>query len=535
MRKLITLLLFVWVAVASTAQIEQTMTASRDVDADRFSEFKDSYGLLLLSRHDKLKVKISNASKPYDVLPADKPNADGMYEYLVVMDSHDTRDAKVEVHRTGSLYETAFVSDRLRRGYDIAYRIDEYPTPIRIADQTRRSDMVTDTAKAVLEFRTQLKDLVVKCPLSLGAGIKKSVDETDKRIYITTVTIPVAGLMQARNTVGKLLTEINRLNDLILNDKATEDDFSSHDRVSKQLEEAQNTLNEMSSLLVYSDGTNNLSVDVSDIGPHVKRCYLVLPLETKVKVFTKEFQGYLDNGIDCLNKREYSDARNYYVKALGSADCEADIKPAIERNIATCDSCYQYERLAGAAIGRFIKLRDSGTATQQQAYRYASAAIEYLKILNNYNPDKFYTSRIQKLTDVLNNMPLCISFTTVEWQTLNEGDVIPGVEVWAYYGDEAMASVNLMSKELFDNAIKANPTLFKQEGVSDDNGKVVLELDRSKLPVGFFFYPTVQEKGFKFKPAYLDMKAVMLRAKGDFLQKQYRMKMYNASRKHRHI
>lgn len=528
------MLLFVLTATTTIAQSEQKISASRDADADRIEKLGGSYGLLLISKHNKLTVSITNATKKYDVISSPKANAEGMYEHQVIVDAQDNHEVKVEVHQTGDLYRTKFVAT-LKPDFLVAYRIEEVAMPIRMADDTRSNDAHLNADEAMLEFRTKINDLKVKCPLALGATVTQTVDPSDKSINVTTVVFPVAGLMQARNNYNETQARYDHLIDIINNGQATDADFNDFDLMEGRLKEAQQALNEISSLIVYSDSTNNLSVDITNMAPRSKRCYLVLPLETKTKVFTKEFQGHLDNGMDCLNRRKYADARTFYTNALNSKDCDTDVKPAIMQNIALCDSCIQYEKLAGASISQFLKLRDSGNATQQQASKYASAAIEFLTILNNYNPDEFYTSRIKKLSDVLNNMPLTISFTTVEWLTIEEGSPIPGVEVWAYFGDGDTAPAYVASERLFKEALKNSPVSYKHIGVSDNNGHIVIELDRSSLPAGFIFHPTIKANGFKFNPCYLDMKEFMRGAKGTYLQKQYRMKLYNTSHKHKHL
>lgn len=530
MKKLITMLFLVLAAVSTAAQEEQSISASRDIDADRIDNIDGSFGLLLLSRHNRLTVNLTNVPQEnYVTYSPKEANADGLYEYRVIIDAHSTNKPKVEAHRIGDLYRVEFVTDPLKRNFFVAYRIDEVAVPIRVENDTRVNDGYFKENMAALEFRTKVKDLKINIPLALGATLTDSIDKKDESININNVVFPVTRLVQAREAVIDAQAEYDRLSALIDSGSATDADLDSHDRAEERLAEAQNILNEMSSVIIYSDNTNNLSVDISDMGPKQKRCYLVLPLETEKKVFTKEFQGYLDNGMDMLDKREYASARTFYVNALNSNDCELDMKPAIKQYVDMCDSCILYDKLAASSISKFINLRKSGAATQQKASEYASAAIEFLNILNNYNPDEFYTSRIKKLSDVLNNMPLNISFTVVEWRTIQEGAAIPDVDVWAWYGDERQPALFSHSIKDFGKSIKRNPNKFKQVGVSDAHGYLVVELDRSTLPAGFFFCPT---KAKNIKLAYISMGQLMRKAKGTYLQKHFRMKMYTRTNKY---
>lgn len=530
MKKLITVLFLALTVASAAAQEEQNIFDSRDIDSDRLENIGGSYGLLLLSKHNRLKVNITNVhEEDYETYSPKEANADGLYEYRVIIDPHSTNEPKVEVHRIGDLHRVTFVTDPLKPDFFVAYRIEEVAVPIHMQNDTRGNDAYLKENMAALEFRTKIKGLKINTALALGATSTDSIDKKDESIKIINVVFPVSGLVQARKAVVDTQAEYDRLTALIDSGKATDADLDNHDRVEKQLPEVQKTLNEMSSVIIYSDNTNNLSMDISDMGPKQKRCILVLPLETEKKVFTKEFQGYLDNGMDCLDKREYADARTFYVNALNSNDCDLDIKPAIKQNIDMCDSCILYSKLAGISISKFIKLRDSGNATQQQAAKYAESAIEFLNILNNYNPDDFYTSRMKKLSDVLNNMPLNISFTVMEWRTTQEGAAIPDVEVWAWYGDEKQPAIFSHSMKGFGKAMEKSPDKFKQAGVSDAQGNLVVELDRNALPTGFVFCPTKKKNT---KLAYIGMSQLMRKAKGTYLQKQFRMKLYTRTNKY---
>lgn len=174
-------------------------------------------------------------------------------------------------------------------------------------------------------------------------------------------------------------------------------------------------------------------------------------------------------------------------------------------------------------------MQKEDNATQDAVAKYASAAIAFLDVVNNYNPNDFYTSRIEKLKNLLEDMPLKISFTTVEWRTITEGDAIPDVEIWAYYGMDGISSIALTSAKKFKKIMSKAPEQYKQEGLTDTQGRALIELDRTKLPLGFVFCPSTDED---IKITYISLNDLMRQAQGTYLEKQFRLKMYKRTNKY---
>ena len=98
--------------------------------------------------------------------------------------------------------------------------------------------------------------------------------------------------------------------------------------------------------------------------------------------------------------RKYADARRSYESAKAAKDVVKDLIPTIESNIAQCDTCIAYEKYV---LGAFSKIRDAEGITRRlskELVEYASAAIEYLQVLNRYNQSDFYTSRKYQLRGI---------------------------------------------------------------------------------------------------------------------------------------
>lgn len=64
---------------------------------------------------------------------------------------------------------------------------------------------------------------------------------------------------------------------------------------------------------------------------------------------------------------------------------------------------------------------------------------------------------------------------------------------------------------------------YVQVGTSGEGGIVEIELNRADLPKGLLFRPK-EDSGIKMK--YLTVNELMHQAKGTYMEKQFRLKMY---------
>lgn len=526
MKKLLLTLLALFTLVMADAQTAY-ISNSRDEGKDYLEDLNGRCGILLTSVNKNLMINVTNASKKFEIIRPEGKNSEGMYEYRILIGPDDTRDAKVEVNRMSDVYKTDFIAN-VKPDFFVAYKIEEVSDPIRIEDQTQRNDAVLKSNEAALEFTTTIKDLTIKCDPRLKATMTTAKSKADATVDIISVEFPIEPLQAVRDTLNNLTAEYDRLTQLINADKATDEDWDRSEEVEKAIDKARANLRELSTVTIFSTNTNRLSIEISEMGPRSKKCYIVMPVEITKEVFVTEASAYVTEGGRLFDQRKYADARVAYVNAINSKDVDPSMRPTINASIALCDTCLQYEKYAAASLGKIMEMKKNNTATQQQVARYAAAAVEFLGIVNDYNPDIFYTTRINQLNKVLESMPLNITFTTVEWRTFGEGAPIPDVEAWAYYGDATVLPSTYATPRKFRKTINAAPESYKQEGLSDAQGKIQVQLDRKNLPSGFLFFPSSDKD---IKAVYLSLNEFMRRAEGTYLEKQFRLKMYKRTNK----
>ena len=279
---------------------------------------------------------------------------------------------------------------------------------------------------------------------------------------------------------------------------------------------------------VYANGTNREQIDLEPIGPRVKLCYGVLLLKQIEKVYVTECSAMMTEGARLYGLRQYDGARRNFVKALNAKDTPGDLIPSINTNILQCDTCLLYEKYALGSLVKMKQMRQAGEANQKDVVKYASGALEFLNVLNKYNPCDFYAERIEKLEKLIEDMPLDLKFTIAKWVNdyagFYEDGKLGNVELWAYYGDDEPQIKMYQTDKKFLSMVNNHANDFKQLGESNDEGVIDIHLVRKDLPKGFFFRPVGYNDRIKIK--YMGATEIMLQSEGEYNKRQIRLKMY---------
>lgn len=494
-------------------------------DDDCFEMLDGNRGVLLLSKHKDLVIDVVNKAYPISVR-FKGTGSDGWFRYYVIIDARDTKQPKLEVSRMGSPYRSSQLVNLKNPNFLVAYRLDEVENPIRYEEQTQANDVHFNATEAALEFTTTLKSLQVKCSPKLGAKITSHISETDNSLLVVDVVIPLAKLDEARKEVQRLAKRQAELDVLVDSGDLASDasEWDEMDSLAVKLDSAQVRLASISSVMLYGEGTNYLSVSIDDLTPRMKRCYVVLPIVVEKEVFTSQCSALMDEGGRLFGMRKYKPAREAYDKALQTGErVVAEMEPVIQSAIALCDSCLLYDGMTSRCYRAIERMKKEGNVTQADVAKYASYAIQYIEQVYKFNPDDYYLRRIELMEKLLKGMNLQIKFTFVEWKTFSEGNPIPGVEVWIYRGFTPLASSMFSSDKRFRRFLKKEGMNFLQVGQSGADGISEIELDRTELPVGILFRP---KEDAPQKIVYMTFENLMKQAQGTYMKKQFRVKMY---------
>lgn len=524
MKRLFFILALLWSVIGVRAQSD-FFACSRAPRYDRFEDLGGKHGFFIISKQKDVVIRVISVAGEGPKVHCSKGAEEGTYEYVVVLDAGESMIPKIEVSRRGYVYKTEFLVERMKADYLLAYTLEETANPIRLDDQTQANDVLTDETAAELEFTTTIENLTVVFNSALDVKMTKSKKSGDNTVSIITAIIPMQKLKEAKSALETLSQQRDAQEKLVMehSDKAKDSDWDKLDQLEESVKKAAAAYQELCEVAVYADQTNHLSIDISDLTARVKKCYVVLPVIIEKTVYETECSAHMAAGASNFSKRRYVDASTEYKNALASKDVLPNMKTTLKHSIAECDSCAEYEAKARVAVQKIMALKGSGGATQKEVAAYASSAIYYMELLNNYNPDEFYTKRIEKLQNMIEDIPLEISFTVVEWKTLQEGAAIPDVEVWAYYGQEPLANMTFTSERKLKKAIEKEKSQFVQKGLTDAKGKAVVEIPRSPMPTAIVFNPYKNDHA---KIKAIGMNELMRGSKGDYMKRQFRLKMY---------
>ena len=253
---------------------------------------------------------------------------------------------------------------------------------------------------------------------------------------------------------------------------------------------------------------------------------VVLDIPDLGTIYVTQSSAMLAEGSRLYALRKYTEARQSYESAMKADDVVKDLIPTIKSDIAQCDTCILYEKYILGALSKIRAMKSDG-GSQEDLVKYASAGIEYLQVLNRYNPNDFYSSRKAQLEELINDLPMEIQFTMVKWVNSESGfyesGKLPKVEVWAYSGQEPPVPNSYKSDKKFSSLI-ANSNHFTLLSTSDNEGIADIQLNRKSLPTGLFFRPVGYND--KIKIQFFDLDDLLNQSKGSYNKRRIRMKMY---------
>lgn len=518
-------------ALSISAQ-DDFISSSRMDEEDCIAELQGKGGVLLLSDLGDLVITIGNSKDP-QITPKGK-RKDGLYAYEIVMDINFNPTPKIEVNRRGEIYKTDFVV-ALKKDLMKAYQIGYVKNPIRMENQTKGNNAILDAKLTEVEISSTIKDLQVSVSPKLNAKVTQEAKKTDNSIMITTIVIPWENIKAAKDALQKAKDEFNTIQGIIekKGTSASNEEWNKRDMLEAKMLDAEKDLQSIMHIDVFASNTNREQIDLSALAPRVKLCYGVLLLKQIEKVYVTECSAMMAEGARLFGIRQYDGARRNFVNAMNAKDTPGNLIPSIKSNILQCDTCLLYEKYAMGALVKMKQMRQAGEANQKDVVKYATGALEFMNVLNKYNPCDFYAERIEKLEKLIEDMPLDMKFTIAKWVNDYSGFFEDGklgnVELWAYFGEDAPQVKMFQNDKKFLSMVNEDANNFKQLGESDSDGIIEIHLVRKELPKGFFFRPVGY--GDRIKIKYMDAQEIMLQSEGEYNKRQIRLKMYTRTGK----
>lgn len=529
MKKLLAILL-ACVAVVSASAQSKYINAQRADEYDSFGDLRGAGGVQLLSKISNLTAYVTN--DPSARIAPRGQNADGFYQYDILVDPKFTPNPKIEISKLGDPNRISITAEVKPNNYS-AYIIDEFENPIKLDDQSAPNDAYLDAKYGEVEVSGSLDGLKVVVPKALNAQVTESVKPSDQTVKVISVVIPIATIDAARTRADKAQKDLDVINAKLKGaSNPSMADIDAQEALEIERDAAVKELDQMRYIMVHANGTNVEKIDVANLSPRAKKVWAVIPLTVIKEVHSTESNDALLAANQFFAKRDYVHARESYEKALKAKDVDRNDLLMLSNYVAMSDSCLYFERLSKAVVDKLMAMKKSGTASQADLVRYANAGIDQYTRLQNYNPTDFYARMIAILEKMIANQPLEVHFTVVkfvnDYSGFFEGGPIPGAEVWAYYGQGLPTEKDSATEKKFRKLV-AKSSDYKQLDSTDANGEIDLKFDRANLPTAIVFRPTSAAGDVKTK--YYTMREILANPADDFNKRQIRIKMYTAPEK----
>lgn len=408
MRKSITFCLLLLAALSAQAQY---ISNSYLENGGRLANLNGDCGILLLSDESDLVIEVTNATKGAKITPKGA-NANGRYEYEIVISKDDTPTPQMKVSRRGSVYNTTFAWT-VKPDYFIAFEIGFVPQPIRADKQGKGNEVIFDATKGELEITTKLKDLTVDFPAAFGVKPVTKAKKGDNSVSITTIQFPLAPLNEAKAKADAANAAYKALNEKLISgdSQGTDEEFNRLEQLKKEADDCLKALSQLQSVNLEAPGTNRITIDLSDWTPRKKELWAIVPVVVKITEFESECDAKMAEGNRLFKLREYEAAAGAYKSALLIKGIDDNIRSTININIEQCDSCDYHQDKMFYAVTQCIELRKQGTVKQKDVAEWINTAIAHAEWLNRRNEQEFYNSRIKQFNEVLEEFPIVINFT----------------------------------------------------------------------------------------------------------------------------
>ena len=522
MKRTLWAILLLLLPLAAMAQ-DRYMSYTAQGQEDRETADPSVYGVLLFSKCPDL-VITSTTPGHFDVKRLGA-NESGDYRFELTTDSDNPT---FEIGRRGGV-DIIRMTLKLKRGVLRAYRIEEVGNPIFMQAQNDGNETTEDKDKAFgeVEIFSSIPGMQVQVDPRLHATVVAKEKKGDASVTVTSIRIPVANIKQPLERYARLTSEYDALYDAIMK-KPTQALYDKYDRLGQEIKEM-SYLDTLMAIGVFGPETNHLTIDVRGLEGEQKLRYGILELRTKVREHVTKYAGFMEEGGRVYGLRNYDEARRAFHQALTATDRPGEMEPAIRTNISDCDTCLLYTRYTTAALTKLKRLKDAGQVNQSDVAEYYSAAVDYLQVLNKYNPCDYYAKSITTLENFIKDMPFTLRFNVVHLKadrvSVGEGGPFAGVQVWAYTGSKAPNPADYDSPHKFRKLQKSLGNQLTLLGVTDTQGVADTEMRRSALPRGFFLVPLNDD--WKVRTFYMDAADVMSQAKGTFMKRQFRVKLYH--------
>lgn len=340
-----------------------------------------------------------------------------MHEYEVQIDVSDgDRTFKVMRKNTALIAEIKKIFTKKNQRY--FFKVEEVENPIILNEQGGRAEAYLVNGKACVEFTTTLENLKVKYPEGLSCSIEHSKSEAGA--YITSVIINMTEFDKIREDMTQTTEAYNKLDEKIqeMNAKGLnipDSVWTELDTLKIKADAADIKFNSISSLTVYTDKSNYLSVSIRDLSVKQKLLYGILPLREKVEIYNRSYDQYVGSALEAEKSRKFNTAKEFYEQGANAIDATEEEKASCRIKAAEMKECAGYWNMANQVLKKLKELKEEGGTADygmiEECYEVAIANYQSLYKVRN---DEEFQRRADVLKDALEKLGIVVEGNVVK-------------------------------------------------------------------------------------------------------------------------
>ena len=349
-----------------------------------------------------------------------KKNGD-LYEYEVLIDvANGDRTFTVMRKNTALTIEHKKIFKEKNKRY--YFLVEEVENPIVLNEQGGRGEALIEEGKekgnACVEFTTALEGLKVKHSPKLVCTIERS--KTPAGAFVSSVIVDMESFSKVRDAMKNAASAFTAFDAKIMDmgnkgQEITEDEWRKHDSLRIVKEETEAAFNAISFLVVYTEGSNKLTVSISDLSPKQKIPYGVLSLHEKVEIYNRSYDQYVGSAQQAEKSRKFNTAQEFYEQGANATDATEEEKSACRAKALEMEDCAGYWNMANQVLKKLKELQRQGGRADygmiEECYEVAIANYESLYKIRN---DEEFQRRATVLKNALDKLGLVIEGNVVK-------------------------------------------------------------------------------------------------------------------------
>ncbi len=340
-----------------------------------------------------------------------------MYEYETQIDITDgDRTFKVMRKNTALTAEVKKIFTKKNQRY--YFKVEAVANPIILNEQGGRAEAYLVDGKACVEFTTAIENLKVKHPQGLPCTIQHSKSEAGA--YVTSVIVDMVVFDKLRDAMTQAAEEYGTQDEKIqkMGEKGIEipeAEWQKLDELQKKADATDVAFNSISSLTVYTDNSNYLSVSIRDLSVKQKLLYGILPLLEKVEIYNRSYDQYVGSALEAEKSRKFNTAKEFYEQGANAIDATEEEKASCRIKAAEMKECAGYWNMANQVLKKLKELKEEGGTADygmiEECYEVAIANYQSLYKVRN---DEEFQRRADVLKDALEKLGIVVEGNVVK-------------------------------------------------------------------------------------------------------------------------